>query len=593
MAKGAGVWGLGPVFAAEWLARSRRWQGYALRSLFVLALLAGLAAAWLSAPRIGGRSTAQDLAAVGQSFFATLTALELSIVLLAAPAATAGAICQDKARGTLADVLVTDLSDAEVVLGKLGARLVPVLNLVACAVPVAALGALLGGIDPVALAGSFLIAASLAVLGCSLAMALSVHATKAQEVMTALFAIWAAWLLALPAYYSVVGLGRPPAWLELSNPFWLATARYTHPRETTLLEPAGFALACLAISGGLVALAVARLRPAYLRQAGRRPPKARTVADPGRRLARRWGRGPSLDANPVLWREWHRNRPSRWTRIVWAAYIAVSAAAGLVILANLSIYGPMSGPRVELPAVFSGAQATFGLLLISASAASALAEERSRGSLDVLLATPMSTRSIVFGKWWGVFRRTPWLAALPALIALASLPKDPDPRHLAVALMVPVVVVAQASALASLGLALATWIARVGRATTWTVAACVASVVGWPILGFRLDAILPGRTSKVHAEAIVCAGSPFWNVGHSTFVLRIGKDEALFRAAMIGVVAWSFLYGLIACGLYLATLLTFDRCLGRSPESARRPQVPPRVQRLGLENSIRGRSTGV
>ena len=38
--------GLGPVFAFEWLTRSRRWQAYALRGLFVLALLAGLGLVW-------------------------------------------------------------------------------------------------------------------------------------------------------------------------------------------------------------------------------------------------------------------------------------------------------------------------------------------------------------------------------------------------------------------------------------------------------------------------------------------------------------------------------------------------------------------
>ncbi len=73
------------------------------------------------------------------------------MVMLAAPAATAGAICLDKARGTLLHTLVTDLSDAEIVLGKLAARLVPVLGLVACSLPVLALGLLLGGIDPVQL----------------------------------------------------------------------------------------------------------------------------------------------------------------------------------------------------------------------------------------------------------------------------------------------------------------------------------------------------------------------------------------------------------------------------------------------------------
>jgi hypothetical protein len=68
--------------------------------------------------------------------------------MLAAPAATAGAICVDRARGTLTHMLATDLSDPEIILGKLAARLLPVLGLVAFSWPLLALSSLLGGIDP-------------------------------------------------------------------------------------------------------------------------------------------------------------------------------------------------------------------------------------------------------------------------------------------------------------------------------------------------------------------------------------------------------------------------------------------------------------
>lgn len=587
MAQGLGRWGLGPVFASEWRSRSRRWQGYALRSAFVGALLAALALAWLTALGSGGRFSTQQLAEVGRTFFGTLTVLELSIVLLAAPAATAGAICLDKARGTLMHVLVTDLTDAEIILGKLGARLVPVLNLVACALPVAALGALLGGIDPVALAGSFLIAASLAALGCSLALALSVYASKAQEVMTALFAIWAAWLLELPVAEFVPGGGRAAGWLERTNPFWLAMARYSHPGETTLVEPALFALACLAASAGLVALAVARLRPVYLRQAGRPPLAAQAkaaVPSSGQDPAWTWGGGPSLDRNPVLWREWHRARPSRWIRIVWRLYAVASVAGGVAILVGLVASGSAVRSGDDMAAVFSGAQVTLGLLLLAASAATSLAEERARGSLDVILTTPLATRSIVFAKWWGVFRRTPWLAVLPGLIAIASLSGRPGPGRIAAALLVPVAVIAQAAALASLGLALATWIPRAGRATTWTVAAFVATVIGWPIVGFRIPGGGLGRVRGEALQWIVCDGSPFWNVGGTTFMLRPGPADGQFLAGLIGVLGWSIAYALAAAALYLAALLTFDRCLGRSPERPQAPRAgPPRAARAAFE----------
>jgi hypothetical protein len=43
-------------------------------------------------------------------------------------------------------------------------------------------------------------------------------------------------------------------------------------------------------------------------------------------------------------------------------------------------------------------QVMFGLLMFAAVAPTALAEERQRGSLDVLMTTPLSTRAIVLGK---------------------------------------------------------------------------------------------------------------------------------------------------------------------------------------------------
>ena len=75
-------------------------------------------------------------------------------------------------------MLATDLSNGEIVLGKLGVRLLPVLCLVACVLPLLAFSGLLGGIDPNAVLGSFLVATACAVLGCSLALALSVWGRK-------------------------------------------------------------------------------------------------------------------------------------------------------------------------------------------------------------------------------------------------------------------------------------------------------------------------------------------------------------------------------------------------------------------------------
>ena len=196
---GMGRW-WGPVFEAERKTRARRWQGYASRSAFVLALLGGLVLVYVNLADESGVVTVAEMARTGVTAYSTLTSLELLAVLLIAPAATAGAICLDKTRGTLAHVFVTDLSDREIVLGKLAARLLPVWGLLACALPVSAMATLLGGIDPVALTGAFIIALGVAILGCSLALMLSVWASKPHDVISVVFGVWAVWLFACPVW---------------------------------------------------------------------------------------------------------------------------------------------------------------------------------------------------------------------------------------------------------------------------------------------------------------------------------------------------------------------------------------------------------
>ena len=208
--------GPGPVFIYEWLTTTRRWQLYALRVGFVAIILVGMMLVWDSIVRYSGPGqvvSIQALAGFGENFYVTVVSIELPLVLLAA--ATAGAVCLDKARGTLEHMLATNLSNAEIVLGKLGVRLIPVLGLIACVMPVAALGSLLGGIDPAAFFGSFLTAIGCAVLGCSLALSLSVWARKTHEVPMFTYLLLILWLTS-PLFVLLVAVALRPAILGFS-----------------------------------------------------------------------------------------------------------------------------------------------------------------------------------------------------------------------------------------------------------------------------------------------------------------------------------------------------------------------------------------
>src|SRR5947209_19985014 len=88
--------GPGPVFVVELVAAARRWQTYAARAGVLAVLFASLLLAWvgeantLSSPN--GMTTRQ-YAELGSTFATAVLSTQLALVLLAAPAATAGAVC--------------------------------------------------------------------------------------------------------------------------------------------------------------------------------------------------------------------------------------------------------------------------------------------------------------------------------------------------------------------------------------------------------------------------------------------------------------------------------------------------------------------
>src|SRR5262249_30602264 len=134
-----------------------------------------------------------------------------------------------------------------------------------------------------------------------------------------------------------------------TNPFVLVYAPYAWPGRFGLLEVAVFVAAAIAISAGLLAMAIARLRRGLFAAAGGGGPPNVSLTPPRLpppplRLGaiRRWHErlpGPSLDGNPVLWREWHRSRPSRLARILWVLYWLGMVIATAIGSYNVFAYG--------------------------------------------------------------------------------------------------------------------------------------------------------------------------------------------------------------------------------------------------------------
>src|SRR5262249_13015007 len=147
----------------------------------------------------------------------------------------------------------------------------------------------------------------------------------------------------------------------------------------------------------------------------------------------------------------YRSPATSWTRVIWGAYYLL--AFGFTARAT---FDSLAGMGDGFAAVVNAFQVSIGLLLLSISSAAGLADERSRGTMEVLLTTPVATRQIVRAKWWGTFRGVIPLVVLPAALIGFCCSSD-YPWLGAPVLLMAVLVLSYGAAVTSVGIAAATW----------------------------------------------------------------------------------------------------------------------------------------
>jgi hypothetical protein len=570
--------GVGPVFAWEWRRVSRQWWFFAMRSALVAGVLAGLAAAWWAVATSPEASAPRLMARVGRAFFTVIALGQIAMVLLAAPASTAGTFCMESARGQVRLMLVTEVTPLDIALGVLGARLLPVLAGILCVVPVLALTSHLGGVPPGAMIDLVAVVAGSATLGCALALLLSIGARKFHEALVATYVLLAGWGLGYPIVQvirltAVGGLipGEAMRWLRDVNPFWQAMTPVLRPGSSRSDEVWAFVAGTLLVSASLIGLAAARLRAAAMNDQGscRRRSWRRILTG---------GRSDSmLENHPVYWRECRLQRPASWIGLLCGLYVA--GATFFSILAVVECSGPGARATPFWAGPFNGFQAAVGLLLLSVVTPASLAEDRARGSLELLLSTPLSSSSIVLDKWLAHYRVVPWLTLLPGLVAVAH--AIPSGRWLGVPLVVATIL-AQGAAVTSLGIALAIWVPRLDRALTLSAAAAVFFTVAWIPLMFVLC-----RDNKALGMGLASA-SPLFGIG--LFTSEIADASPVDWPRYVSWAGfWIVVSSAASLALLVASLASFDACLGRISLPARRrlgrsrDLSPWRIQAVTIE----------
>ena len=202
----------GPVFTREVVIAPRRTRIYIARSAYAAALLLLICTAWLV---LTGTQIVRDVSDLAQ--FAGLvfqspgsTAIGPGRLLLGH--AAAGAVAQEKDRRTFVLLLLTNLSNQELVLGKLLASLLHVLVMFAAGLPVFMLLSLLGGISVGQIARTAAVTVASIIVCGSLGSTLALWREKTFQALALFVLILVLWL-ALGEMLAAGVLGAAPAGL--------------------------------------------------------------------------------------------------------------------------------------------------------------------------------------------------------------------------------------------------------------------------------------------------------------------------------------------------------------------------------------------
>ena len=431
---------IGPILAREAVTAPRRVRHYVARAIYVAALLVLMCTAWLVLTGSQEIGSLGDLARFATFLFQMLSPLQLIMALFVSALCAASSVSREKDRGTLVLLLTTDLRNHELVLGKLTASMLTVIVLLVAALPLFMMMTLLGGIDLHQILGMFFVTLTAALAAGSLGVTIALWREKTFQTLALTVLTLTTWLgvweaaVYLFADVSVAG-GTLASWATVFSP-WQALHVATRPVLDGGGSWLGFAASLrgyLAFSVGLIvalnALATWRIRrwnPSRAVRSGSGPDDAESIlgddsarlstsdslqADDGEVLRRLPSR--TVWSNPVAWREIRTRAYGRRILLIRFAYIALFGLASAAILSA----GQLSldeGTWTLLPILF-----VLSLVLINAQAVTSLASERDGRTIDLLLATELSPKQIIFGKLGGTFFNTIEMVVLPLLLCVA------------------------------------------------------------------------------------------------------------------------------------------------------------------------------
>ena len=402
----------GPLFARELLTASRSWKHYALRAgyvllLFVLIYTAGQVVFGWQQVRMSG-----DVARFGHFVFDLLAVTQMALVMTLALLLAAATVSTEKDRRTLILLLMTDLTGAELVIGKMLASLVGLLTVIAVSAPVFGFLRLLGGVTLSQIFWLELLCVTAGLLVASWATLVAYWKEKTFQTL-AIGTLGAVGYLVVTGAIAVAADGGLVGYIAGAlNPFFslrlvLDPLRNTAETNVGLLVAA--AAVQFAVAAGLLAFTCAKVRiwnPS-------RVVHMRTEEAADGSVARAKPR--SIWDRPVVWREMKTRAYGTRVYLIKGVYLLLAVAAfwyGLQTSASGALLSP-----VGLAFLFL---ALISLVLANAQAVTSITTERDGQTLELLLATEVSVREFVAGKAVGTLWNVKELVLAPLVLLVVA-----------------------------------------------------------------------------------------------------------------------------------------------------------------------------
>ena len=447
---------IGPVFAREVAIAPRRVKIYVARTTYVLALLVLIWTAWLVLTGTQLVRDVGDLARFATAMFQILAPLQLALAAFFSALLAASEVAHEKDRKTLILLLLTRLSNCELVLGKLLASLLSVLVMLAAALPVFLLTALLGGVSYGQIARAFAVTLATALVCGSLGSTLALWREKTFQALAMTVLVLVLWLAVgeiiaagvlgesiagLPCQALAAGMSPWQAILEAARPYvhdQPALGRLGTPVYLFLADGRGDRLL---LNG--VAVAMVRVWNPSREGRGERE-EGRGRRESGRRRMefkcplvrqlncrtdlRSVSRLSHLSPFPLPPSSF-RNPP----RLGQSRDLAGNPHLGLRAEDSGGAAGVSGDLRLGRGGLYVHARrrrrrsrrslvlvplVLLSLVLVNAQAVTSLDQRARREALDLLLVTDLTPKEIVYGKLGGVFYNTKEMVLLPMLLCV-------------------------------------------------------------------------------------------------------------------------------------------------------------------------------